>query len=97
MITEPYNPSQIVYGDYLYTVYDQFCLNEDGLTYAVKAGPEFEIVERNSLNELCMSCPAVAGNKLLIRTASKLYCMTEGAKLDSAVAAKMGFCAKLSA
>ena len=117
-----YNPSQIVYGDYLYTLYDRgfltchdaktgkgvygkrrfspggsftaspfafngrlFFLSEDGLTYVVKPGPEFEIVQRNDLDELCISCPAVVGEKLLIRTASKLYCLTEGAKLDAAV------------
>jgi outer membrane protein assembly factor BamB len=116
----PYNPSQIVCGDYLYTLYDQgfltchdarsgeevygrerfspsgsftaspfafngrlFCLSEDGLTYVVKPGPDFEILQRNPLDELCLSSPAVVGDKLLIRTASKLYCLTEGAKLDA--------------
>ncbi|MAG93894.1 MAG: hypothetical protein CMJ48_09115, partial [Planctomycetaceae bacterium] len=118
--SSPYNPSQIVYGDYLYTLYDRgfltchdaktgkevygkqrfsprgsftsspwafnghlFFLSEDGLTYVVKAGPEFEIVARNDLDELCIACPAVAGDKLLIRTASALYCMTEGAELPT--------------
>ena len=121
-----YNPSQIVYGDHLYTLFDRgfltchdaktgeevydkrrftplgsftaspfaynghlFFLSEDGLTYVVKAGPEFEIVERNDLDELCISSPAVAGDKLLIRTASKLYCLTEGAKLDAAASARL--------
>lgn len=60
-----------------------FFLSEDGLTYVVKPGPEFEIVERNPLDELCISSPAVAGDKLLIRTASKLYCLSGGAKLDA--------------
>ena len=41
---------------------------------------EFEIVERNQLEELCLASPAIAGNKLLIRTASALYCITDGAK-----------------
>lgn len=117
--SSPYNPSQIVYGDYLYTLYDRgfltchdartgeevygkrrftptasftsspfaynghlFFLSEDGLTYVVKAGPEFEIVGRNKLGELCMSCPAISGERLLIRTAGRLYCMTEGASLS---------------
>ena len=59
-----------------------FFLSEDGLTYVVKAGPEFEIVERNNLDELCIASPAIVGDKLLIRTASKLYCLTEGTQLD---------------
>ena len=122
----PYNPSQIVYGEYLYTLFDRgfltchdattgeevygkhrfspsgsftaspfaynghlFFLSEDGLTYVVKAGPEFEIVARNELDELCIASPAIVGDKLLIRTASKLYCLTEGAKLDAAAAARL--------
>lgn len=122
----PYNTTQLVYGDYLYTLYDQgfmtchdaktgeevygkkrfspggsftsspfaynghvFCLSEDGLTYVIKAGPEFELLARNELDELCIATPAIVGDKLLIRTASKLYCMTEGAELDPATAAKM--------
>lgn len=113
--SSPYNPSQIVYGEYLYTVHDRgfmtchnaktgeevygpsrfspkasftsspwaynghlFCISEEGITYVVKAGPEFEQVGTNDLDELCLSTPAVAGDKLLIRTASKLYCISKG-------------------
>ncbi|MHB9081806.1 MAG: outer membrane protein assembly factor BamB family protein [Pirellulaceae bacterium] len=121
-----YNPSQIVYGDYLYTLFDQgfltcheaktgkevygksrfspsgsftaspfafnghlLFLSESGLTYVVKAGPEFKIVARNDLDELCLASPAIAGDKLLIRTASKLYCLTAGEKLDDAAQASL--------
>lgn len=110
--SSPYNPSQLVYGDYLYTLYDQgfltchnaktgeevygkqrfspsgsftaspwayngkvFCLSEDGTTYVVKAGPEFELLELNKLDELCLATPAVAQGRLFIRTASKIYCL----------------------
>ena len=53
-----------------------FCLSEDGLTYVVKAGPEYELLGTNELDqELTLSSPAVAGDKVLIRTASKLYCI----------------------
>jgi hypothetical protein len=57
-------------------------LSEDGLTYVVTPGPEFEILERNPVDELCLSSPAIVGHKLLIRTASKLYCLTDGTELD---------------
>lgn len=110
----PYNTTQIVYGDYLYTVYDQgfmtchnaltgeevygkrrfspkgtftaspwaydgkiFCLSEQGLTYVVKAGPEFDILQTNPLDELCIATPSVADGKLLIRTLTKVYCITK--------------------
>ncbi|NBP80286.1 serine/threonine protein kinase, partial [bacterium] len=109
----PYNPSQIVVGPYLYTLYDRgfltchnaltgeevygkqrlpegasftaspwsyngrlFCLSEDGDTFVVRTGPEFELLATNPLDELCMACPAVADGRLLIRTASKLVCLT---------------------
>jgi hypothetical protein len=52
-----------------------FFLSEDGDTYVVRPGPEFELLATNSLDELSMASPAVAGDKLLIRTASKLYCL----------------------
>ena len=117
----PYNTTQIVYGDYLYTVYDQgfmtchnaltgeevygkqrfsprgsftsspwayngkiFCLSEQGLTYVIKAGPEFEILNTNPLDELCIATPSVVGDKLLIRTLTKLYGISN-AKAPTAV------------
>ncbi|MGD9719793.1 MAG: PQQ-binding-like beta-propeller repeat protein [Pirellulales bacterium] len=60
-----------------------FCLNEDGLTFVIKAGKEFEILHTNALAEddMCMATPAIVGNRLLIRTAKRLYCMQKGAKL----------------
>jgi len=60
-----------------------FCLNEDGLTFVIKAGREFEILHTNALAEddMSMATPAIAGDKLLIRTSPRLYCMQQGAKL----------------
>jgi outer membrane protein assembly factor BamB len=53
-----------------------FFLSEDGVTYAVEAGPEFKQLHTNSLNELCLASPAACQGKLLIRTASRLYCLS---------------------
>ncbi len=50
-----------------------FCLNEEGHTFVVKAGKEFELLGINSLDEFAMATPALAGGRLLIRTQSKLY------------------------
>jgi outer membrane protein assembly factor BamB len=54
-----------------------FCLNEDGLTIVVRAGDHFELLRTNKLveNEMCMATPAIAGDKLLIRTAARVYCI----------------------
>jgi outer membrane protein assembly factor BamB len=57
-----------------------FCLSEDGDTYVVEAGSEFRLLHTNSLEELCLASPAVSQGKLLIRTASKLYCITDDAQ-----------------
>jgi outer membrane protein assembly factor BamB len=105
----PYNPTPLVYGDYLYVLYDRgmiscyeaksgkpvyererldgmftsspwayggkvYCLNEDGTTYVVQAGPKFQILGKNRLEEMAMATPALAGDRLLIRTLTKLYC-----------------------
>jgi outer membrane protein assembly factor BamB len=50
-----------------------FCLSEDGDTYVIQAGPEFKVIGKNPLDELCMATPALVKDGLLIRTASKLY------------------------
>jgi outer membrane protein assembly factor BamB len=50
-----------------------FALSEDGDTYVFQAGSEFKVLGKNSLNEMSLATPAVAGGSLIIRTASKLY------------------------
>ncbi len=54
-----------------------FCLNEDGLCTVIRAGKEFEILHTNKLadEEICMSTPSIAGDRLLIRADSRLYCI----------------------
>ena len=53
-----------------------FCLAENGKTYVLKTGKEFEILHVNDLDELCMACPAIVDGKLLIRTAEAVYCIS---------------------
>jgi hypothetical protein len=50
-----------------------FCLSEDGDTFVIQAGPEFKVLGRNALNEMCMATPAAVRGSLIIRTISKLY------------------------
>ncbi len=50
-----------------------FVLSEDGDTFVVQAGAEFSVLGRNSLDEMTLSTPAVARDSLIIRTATKLY------------------------
>jgi outer membrane protein assembly factor BamB len=52
-----------------------FCLDDDGQTIVVKAGPEFKQLGENKLDEMCWSSPAVAGSALYLRTVDRLYCI----------------------
>lgn len=53
-----------------------FCLDEEGSTHVLKAGPEFEIITKNSLErETYWSSPAIAGGALFIRGVDHLYCI----------------------
>ena len=107
----PYMPSQLVYGDYLYTLYSQgfltchdaktgeqvygrqriakgasgftaspwayngkiFAASEDGDTYVIEAGPEYKLLDTNSLDGMVLATPAVVHQSLIIRTVSRLY------------------------
>lgn len=110
----PYNPTTLVYGDYLYVLYDRgeiacfnakdgsvvyertripdggaysaspwaygdnlFCLNEDGVTFVVKAGSVFEVAGSNPLveDDMGMATPAIVGDRLVLRTAARVYCI----------------------
>ncbi len=50
-----------------------FLLGEDGDTFVVRAGSEFELIRTNSLNEMALATPAVVRGSLILRTQSKLY------------------------
>ncbi len=49
--------------------------NEDGLTTVIKAGPQFEILAENPLNDYCLSSPAISDGQIFIRTTHYLYCI----------------------
>ena len=51
-----------------------FCLDEDGQTTVLRAGGKFELLHTNALGgEMCMSTPALVGDRLLIRTDRHVY------------------------
>ncbi len=52
-----------------------FCLNEDGVCFVLRAGDKFELLHTNQLtaDDMCMATPAMSGDRLLIRTASRVY------------------------
>lgn len=54
-----------------------FCQSEDGDTYVINAGDQYRLEHVNSLDEMCMATPAIAGDQLFIRTARGLWCIRE--------------------
>ena len=59
-----------------------FFLNEFGTTYVLQAGREFKLLHTNKLlpDDMCMATPALAGDKIIIRTDARVYCMGRPAK-----------------
>jgi len=52
-----------------------YVTSEEGTTVVVKAGPQFEVLAENVLNDYCLSSPAISDGQIFIRTASHLYCI----------------------
>lgn len=54
-----------------------FCLNEDGTTFVIKTGKDYQLLATNELAEddMCMATPAMAGDRLIVRTAARVYCI----------------------
>ncbi len=49
-----------------------FLSSEDGEVFVVKAGPAFELIARNAMNDPIMATPAIAGGLLIVRTEKHL-------------------------
>jgi len=52
-----------------------YVTNEDGVTSVVKAGPAFEVLAENDLNDYTLSSPAISDGQIFIRTAKALWCI----------------------
>ena len=50
-----------------------YVTNEDGLTTVVAAGPKFEVLAENALNDYVLSSPAISDGQIFIRTSQHLY------------------------
>ncbi len=58
-----------------------FCLNEDGVTFVLRAGDKFELLHTNKLAEddMCMATPAIVADRLILRTSVRVYCVRQPA------------------
>ena len=57
-----------------------YVTNEDAVTTVVKAGPEFEILAENPLDDYCLSSLAISDGQIFIRTGEYLYCIGDRAR-----------------
>ncbi len=57
-----------------------FALSEEGDTFVIEAGTTYRLLGVNSLEDWTMATPAIAGDRLLIRTKSRLYSIRNGVR-----------------
>ena len=50
-----------------------YVTNEEGLTTVIAAGPKFEVLAENALNEYTLSSPAISDGRIYIKTSGHLY------------------------
>lgn len=61
--------SPVAAGDAVYLT------GRDGVTQVIKAGPEYEVIANNELDQGADASLAVIGDQLLLRTKDHLYCI----------------------
>jgi len=50
-----------------------FCMNEEGKTFVIRAGDQYELLDSNDLDEMTLATPALIGDRVILRTESHLY------------------------
>ena len=55
-----------------------FCLSEEGQTFVVTTGEQFQLLHVNQLDDMAQASPALVGERLLIRTEHRLYSIRRG-------------------
>jgi outer membrane protein assembly factor BamB len=50
-----------------------FCLSEEGQTFVINTGEEFQLSHVNELDDFALASPALVNDRLLIRTEHRLY------------------------
>lgn len=54
-----------------------YCLDEDGRTFVIEAGPNFVVQGKNEIKDFFWSTPALSGDALYLRGANRLYCIKQ--------------------
>jgi outer membrane protein assembly factor BamB len=75
-----FSSSLTLVGDRLYAT------NEEGTTYVLKAGRQYELLATNKLGDEVLASPVPMGNRLLIRSTRFLWCLGADAPQHAVVA-----------
>src|SRR5262249_37342760 len=57
-----------------------YVTSEDGVTSVVRAGPAFELLAENTLDDFTLASPVAAQGRLFLRTSHHLYCLSATAR-----------------
>ena len=55
-----------------------YLTSEDGDIFVIRAGPEYEELATNSMDEVCLATPAISEGQLIIRTTNHLVAVRDG-------------------
>ena len=61
-----------------------FCMSEEGQTFVIATGEQFQLLHVNELDDLVLATPALVGERLLIRTEHRLYSISNGRSASKA-------------
>lgn len=45
-----------------------YVTSEEGNVYVIQAGPEYKLLAKNALHDICMASPAISGNTIYFRS-----------------------------
>jgi len=54
-----------------------YVTNEEGRTFVIKAGPQFELLGTNEAGEIVLSTPAISDKVLYVRTSASVLAIAE--------------------
>jgi outer membrane protein assembly factor BamB len=54
-----------------------YVASEEGKIVVLKAGPQWEVLRINAMDDECKATPAIEANKMWVRTRSALYCFAK--------------------
>src|SRR5262249_50268801 len=72
-----HSASPVSAGDLLYFP------DDDGITWVLRAGPIFDVVNQNDLGDECYSSPAISRGQIFLRTLHHLWCIGQGSKAQN--------------